>query len=283
MAYGQTGTGKTYTIVKDILPQTTNFLTKYIEKTNSHLFFSAVQIYNEKLTDLIDVSRKLKLREKNNSFYIENMFDKRVQNLKELSHLIDITERNRKKGVTSLNDNSSRSHAVYIFRLVQKEKHLVSLLNLVDLAGSERIDKSKIKVDKYNESISINTSLTALSKCIVHMSGKKNTHIPFRESKLTKILMNSLSGNSKTCLIVTLSASKSDIDETIASLSFGQRACKVKVKPVINSKAEKVDKKFIDELNKELKEKDKLIDDLKEENGELSENIESRLIRSPYY
>ena len=296
MAYGQTGTGKTHTIVKDILPQSVGYLMKFIEKSEKSLYFSAIQVYNEKLSDLVDLSKKLRLREKGNSFFIDNLFEKKVTSEKELQELINKTESNRKKGVTSLNVNSSRSHAVYMFKLIQKDKQLVSQLNLVDLAGSERIDKSKIKTEKFGESISINTSLTALSRCIVNMSGKKSAHIPFRESILTKILMNSLSGNSKTCLIVTLSSNYNDIDETIASLSFAQRACKVKVKPIINSNSEKVDKKFLDEIKNELIEKDSIIDtltteinelknqhpeteELKEEIAELKDYVESKLKR----
>ena len=91
---------------------------------------------------------------------------------------------------------------------------------MVDLSGSERLKKAKISSDKYNETISINQSLTTLSKCIIFLSDKKTQHVPYRESKLTKLLQNSLSGNSKTALIVNLSPRLEDLDETLASLCF---------------------------------------------------------------
>lgn len=268
MAYGQTGTGKTHTIVKDILPQTIDYLTKFAEKSDCGLYFSACQVYNETVSDLVSHLKELEVRERKDGFFVEGLEERKVESSSDVNKLVTITEGNRKKGVTSLNVNSSRSHAVYTFRLVQRSKHTSSVLNLVDLAGSERHDKSKIKNEQKKESISINASLTALSRCILFMTNKKKAHVPFRDSKLTKILVNSLSGNSKTCLVVTLSPSINDLDETIASLNFGQRACKVKLKPKINDNSGKVDRDYLDGLVRELKEKDRL---LEEKNGEIAE------------
>ena len=285
LAYGQTGTGKTHTIVRDILPQTVSFFTKYIEKPNCNLYFSAAQIYNEQISDLVDSLRELEIRNNKDCFYIDNLAEQEITNINDLNHFIDITEGNRKKGVTSLNEFSSRSHAIYTFKLVQREKHMTSILNLVDLAGSERTDKSKIKSEQKTESISINKSLTALCRCIVFLKERKS-HVPYRDSKLTKLLMNSISGNSKTCLIVTLSPSIDDYEETISSLNFAQNACKVKLNPKINDKSRGANKEYLDSLAKELVEKDRIIAELREENYQLnqvnqdySENIGSKLTR----
>ena len=278
MAYGQTGTGKTHTIVQDIIPQSIFFLTKFIQKTESSLYFSAVQVYNEQLSDLINPSSSVKLREKTGKFLLENIHEQKVSNANELAELVKLTETNRNVGSTSMNILSSRSHAIYIFKLVQRDRNLVSLLNLVDLAGSERLKKSDINVDKYDETISINSSLTALSKCIIALSDKKMTHIPYRESKLTKILINSLSGNSKTALVVTLSPSYNDIDETIASLSFGQRACKVVCKPLVNNSGN--GKINVDVLKDQIRVLEDKVQILEDKNSDLTNQLNGNLTRS---
>lgn len=109
-----------------------------------------------------------------------------------------------------------------------------STLCLVDLAGSERVKKSLSTGDRLNEAKSINLSLTALGKCIHTLTDSSSTFIPFRESKLTRILQDSLGGNCKTVLIVTVGPANNHIDETISSLNFGMRAMKVENKPRIN-------------------------------------------------
>lgn len=109
---------------------------------------------------------------------------------------------------------------------------------MVDLAGSERLKKSNVSTENKEETIAINSSLTTLGKCILLLDEKKNNLIPYRESKLTKILMESLNGNSWTSLIINLSINYDDIDETLNTLSFGTRACKIQCKPLINNQIE---------------------------------------------
>jgi kinesin family member 5 len=120
-----------------------------------------------------------------------------------------------------------------MLRILNRENGRKSTLYLVDLAGSERIKKSHVSGERVDEAIAINSSLTTLGKCIIALSEKKVSHIPFRESKLTKILKDALGGNCKTALIISLSPDEQDIDETISSLLFGQRAKKVQCKPLI--------------------------------------------------
>jgi kinesin family protein 5 len=122
---------------------------------------------------------------------------------------------------------------------------ITSVLYLVDLAGSERVKKSKVSGDRLDEAISINSSLTALGiqlnlindfigKCIHALTDIKTTFVPFRDSKLTRILQDSLGGNSKTSLVVNIGPSAKNIEETLSSLYFGSRAMKVQNKPIIN-------------------------------------------------
>lgn len=116
---------------------------------------------------------------------------------------------------------SSRSHAIFIIKVTNVRTLTSSSLFLVDLAGSERIKKSHAQGERLGEAISINTSLMALSKCIYGISEGKNMHIPYRESKLTKLLQETLGGNSKAAVIITISPDYSDVEETTSSLKFG--------------------------------------------------------------
>lgn len=172
-----------------------------------------MQIYTEKLTDLLSPQNKIRLREKQGKFVVYNLSDQKVVDAEMGCDLVSKCEMNRNIGSTSLNPYSSRSHAIYMFKVLHRSRGTLSNLYFIDLAGSERLKKSKIQNEKYNETISINTSLTTLGKCIIALTQKKKAHVPFRESKLTKVLMETLSGNSKVAFIVNLSAKLSDIGE----------------------------------------------------------------------
>ena len=224
MAYGQTGTGKTYTIVQELIPQSLNWIFQN-KPVQDDIYFSCLQIYNEKLSDLLCPNNKVQMREKKNRFVVERLVEEKVVNVQMGRDLISKCENNRNIGSTSMNPYSSRSHAIYMYKIFHKEKGIFSTLYFVDLAGSERLKvllyryifikliakKSKIHNDKYSETISINTSLTTLGKCIIALTEKRSTHVPYRESKLTKVLMETLSGNSMVSFIVNLSAKLGDI------------------------------------------------------------------------
>lgn len=234
MAYGQTGSGKTYTIVKEMLPMCAYALYNLQKDLGAELYLSSVQIYKEKISDLLTQQENLQVRDNGNQFFIPELHQENIHNEAHLQKLLKVSEAHRKIGSTSMNQVSSRSHAIYTFTLLQRAKNLRSVLNLVDLSGSERFKKAKINSENQGETISINTSLTVLSKCIIFLSDQKSNHIPFRDSKLTKILSESLGGNSRTALVVNLSPEQSDIEETLASLCFGQRACKIQNRPMVN-------------------------------------------------
>lgn len=270
MAYGQTGTGKTHTIVNEVLPQVMQYLQN--EKIMSHLSvrLSCLQIYNDSLSDLLQPKNILKIREKQSKFHVEGLHEEKIQSFENALEVIKLSEMHRKIGETSMNIFSSRSHAIYRFVIENFQSNTVSVLHLVDLAGSERLNKSKICNERYDETISINSSLTTLGKCIISLSGKKSNHVPFRESKLTKVLQDSFGGNSKTVLVITLSPEIADIEETIASLNFGQRACLIKNMPLLNFQEPKI----IDESYKlEFEEKILKINELEYENLDLMNKI----------
>ena len=178
---------------------------------------------------------------------MDNCYWIQISNSNEAKNVFKNGEINRITEKTNMNEKSSRSHAILIIKIEKllKEKnnkiHLMTkgLLNLVDLAGSERVYKSKLTDSRLGEAKNINKSLLALGNCIQKLSNKSNNpkkpeHIPYRDSKLTRILQDSLGGNAKTSLIVTISPSNYNAEESLSSLNFGSRAMKVKNKPKIN-------------------------------------------------
>jgi len=271
LAYGQTGTGKTHTILgarDGLLPESLRYLFEEIDQGEgeSIIEMSCLQIYMEQLTDLFDFNnRNVQLREKNGRFYVTNSLWVRLRNYDEALQVIDKAEQRRKACSTNMNLFSSRSHAIFVIKVTNMRSLVSSSLFLVDLAGSERVKKSHAQGDRLEEAISINTSLMALSKCIYGISENKGSHIPYRESKLTKLLQETLGGNSKAAVIITISPDYSDVEETMSSLKFGQRAGKVYVAPKLckigndqlTSDPYLMDsqKKFLEQENIELREK----------------------------
>jgi len=237
MAYGQTGTGKTHTILgkrDGLLPRSLEYIFQKNGLANERYVvdISCLQIYMENLTDLFDYKKKgIQIREKNGTFMVTNSIWVRLNNYDEAIKVIEETENRRKSCSTNMNQFSSRSHAIFIIKVTNIKHMTSSNLFLVDLAGSERIKKSFAQGDRLEEAISINTSLMALSKCIYNISENKWNHIPYRESKLTKILQETLAGNGKTTIIITISPEGVDIEETLSSLKFGQRASKIYCTP----------------------------------------------------
>lgn len=278
LAYGQTGTGKTHTILgkrDGLLPRAMSYLFEN-SKDGSYIFeLSCLQIYMENLTDLFDPqNNNLQLRENKTGFSVVNSKWIRLRNLEDSLRIIEYAEARRLSSSTYMNPFSSRSHAIFIVRVINNKTMTSSCLFLVDLAGSERIKKSQAQGERLEEAISINRSLMALGKCIYGISENKNQHIPFRESKLTKILQDTLSGNSKSAIIITISPDYLDVEESMSSLKFGQRAAKVYCAPKICRIPENDGNLHIDYLNDELTHLYKENEGLKNENKFLAEKIE---------
>lgn len=183
------------------------------------------------------------MRERNGSFHVTNSLWVRLRNYEDALKVIDKAESRRSFCSTNMNPYSSRSHAIFIIKVTNIRTLTSSNLFLVDLAGSERIKKSHASGDRLEEAISINSSLMALSKCIYGISENKGAHIPFRDSKLTKLLQETLGGNSKAAVIITVSPDFTDVEETMSSLKFGQRAGKVYCAPKIC----KIQEEFLNE------------------------------------
>lgn len=250
-AYGQTSSGKTYTMMgtdsePGIVPLAVRYIFDAIADTRGREFLlrvSYLEIYNEKVNDLLEPLKKdLKLREDNNGLVQVLDCKEEVSNSPE--YILEIMKRgdkNRRIGQTDMNEQSSRSHT--IFRLTIESRKTssetngavqVSQLNLVDLAGSERATQTNDTGERFKEGTHINLSLSTLGLVIKQLSEAAGTerYINFRDSKLTRLLQASLGGNAMTVIICAITPAS--LDETQCTLSFASRAKSIKNKPQLN-------------------------------------------------
>lgn len=201
---------------------------------------SMCEIYNERIKDLMDPAKdNLKIHEeKAKGVYIQDITEIYCSEEQEIYALMKQGNSNRAVTATNMNDVSSRSHALFILTITMDNRDdgscKVGKLFLVDLAGSEKISKTGAQGQVLEEAKKINQSLTTLGKVIVALTDKKVSHIPYRESKLTRILSESLGGNSKTLLIITCSPHPFNDAETLSTLRFGSRARNIKNAPKVN-------------------------------------------------
>ncbi|MED6292886.1 Kinesin-like protein KIF15-A [Characodon lateralis] len=264
-AYGQTGSGKTFTMLgPSELDNFTDELRGVIPRSFEYLFFligreversgksksflckcSFIEIYNEQIYDLLDsASASLFLRENiKKGVFVEGAVEKFVNSAAEAYQVLSMGWRNRRVASTSMNRESSRSHAVFTMTLESKESRneVVNIrrsqLNLVDLAGSERQKDTHTEGSRLKEASSINRSLMCLGQVImalVDVSNGKSRHICYRDSKLTFLLKDSLGGNAKTYIIANVHPGSKCFGETLSTLQFAQRAKLIKNKAVIN-------------------------------------------------
>ena len=253
LAYGQTSSGKTFTMsgasfynheTMGIIPRMISHVFDHISCADEHLEFTVkvgyCEIYMERVKDLLDPHREnLKIHEdKIKGIYIGDLTEVYTNCENDVHELMKQGGDNREVGYTDMNAGSSRSHAIFLVTITQTNTKnfstKVGKLYLVDLAGSEKISKTGATGKRLEEAKTINKSLTVLGIVINNLTDGKSSHIPYRDSKLTRILQDSLGGNSKTALIVTCSPSIYNLDETIGTLRFGVRAKSVKNKPKIN-------------------------------------------------
>ena len=252
-AYGQTGTGKTYTMEgsdnekdKGIIPRSIDWIFNNIKNYPAQQFLvrvSFVEIYNEEVRDLLSkVKRqKLNVREKDKVFYVENVTVIQAENSKMTLDIMKAGRVNRATGATKMNPGSSRSHSIFSITVESSttdeagEAHYkVGKLNLVDLAGSERQSKTESTGERFVEATKINLSLTCLGSVINKLVSGKQQYIPYRDSKLTMLLQDSLGGNTKTVMIANVGPADYNYDETLNTLWYASRAKKIKNKPRIN-------------------------------------------------
>ena len=302
-AYGQTGTGKTYTMEgfsyknsspkKGLIPRAIENIFKYIENnSNSDTTFiirvSYLQIYNESIDDLLKSEKKhLSIREsQKKGIYVEGLSEWAVCSPNDIYALLERGAQSRTKAQTKMNDVSSRSHAVFTIILEQmknvkgKKQFKNGKLNMVDLAGSERVKLSGASGKHLDESRRINKSLSALGNVINALTDPKTKHIPYRDSKLTRLLQNSLGGNCKTSMIAMISPYDGSFNESISTLNFAKRAKSIRIKANINEELNQnaLISQYENELNrlrKELEEKNRIIN-----NNEFIKKIEMEKIQA---
>eukprot|EP01061_Rhynchopus_euleeides_P018007 TRINITY_DN29801_c0_g1_i2.p1 TRINITY_DN29801_c0_g1~~TRINITY_DN29801_c0_g1_i2.p1 ORF type:complete len:866 (+),score=393.79 TRINITY_DN29801_c0_g1_i2:153-2750(+) len=276
--YGQTGSGKSHTMMgpstdgycsnpqlKGIIPRVVEQIFVNVENSDPAVEFSIkvsyVEIYMEKIRDLLEPSKvNLQLREDfkgGKGVYIADATEQYVADPEEIFQLMKDGASNRVVASTQMNDVSSRSHAIFSLSITQK--HSVKLdqktgkLYLVDLAGSEKVGKTKAEGQQLEEAKLINKSLSSLGQVITALTDKKATHVPYRDSKLTRLLQDSLGGNSRTSLIICGSMSEYNQHETLSTMRFGQRAKSIKNNAKINRELTVGEYKILlEKLEKEL-------------------------------
>ena len=286
-AYGQTGTGKTYTMEgfiydylspnKGLIPRAIEDIFKYIENnSNSDTTFiirvTYLQIYNESIDDLLKPEKKhLSIREgQKKGLYVEGLSEWAVRSPNDIYALLERGAQCRTKAYTNMNDVSSRSHAVFTIILEQmkisngRKRFKAGKLNMVDLAGSERVKISGATGKQLDESRRINKSLSALGNVINALTDPKTKHIPYRDSKLTRLLQNSLGGNCKTSMIAMISPYDGSYNESTSTLNFAKRAKGIRIKAKINEEVNQNAlisqyEKELSKLRQELSEKNEII------------------------
>ena len=271
LAYGQTSSGKTYTMqgemnnnaAQGIIPRMIEHVFDFIhsqEGTEFMIKVSMIEIYLEKIRDLLDLSRvNLQVRENfSKGIYVDGCSERYVGCPEDVYAALKIGSNNRAQAATLMNEHSSRSHSIFILTINQNNKKegfsKVGKLYLVDLAGSEKLSKTGATGLTVEEAKLINKTLTTLGRVIYNLTDGKSNHVPYRDSKLTRVLQESLGGNSKTCLIITCSPSIYNESETLSTLRFGLRAKKIKNKPKINKEVTVAElQKLVDKLKENLK------------------------------
>uniref|UniRef100_A0A8B9DZD5 plus-end-directed kinesin ATPase n=1 Tax=Anser cygnoides TaxID=8845 RepID=A0A8B9DZD5_ANSCY len=276
-AYGQTGAGKSYTMMgkqeesqAGIIPQLCEELFEKInDNSNEEMSYSVevsyMEIYCERVRDLLNPKNKGNLRVREHPLlgpYVEDLSKLAVTSYTDIADLMDAGNKARTVAATNMNETSSRSHAVFTIVFTQKKHDAetdlstekVSKISLVDLAGSERADSTGAKGTRLKEGANINKSLTTLGKVIsalaeVSKKKKKTDFIPYRDSVLTWLLRENLGGNSRTAMVAALSPADINYDETLSTLRYADRAKQIKCNAVIN---EDPNAKLVRELKEEV-------------------------------
>ncbi|XP_029801746.1 kinesin-like protein KIF17 [Suricata suricatta] len=254
-AYGQTGSGKSFTMQglpepssqRGIIPRAFEHVFESVQCAENTKFLvraSYLEIYNEDVHDLLgaDSKRKLELKEHpEKGVYVKGLSMHTVHSVAQCERIMEAGWKNRAVGYTLMNKDSSRSHSVFTIGIEidavdeRGKDHLrAGKLNLVDLAGSERQSKTGATGERLKEATKINLSLSALGNVISALVDGRCKHIPYRDSKLTRLLQDSLGGNTKTLMVACLSPADNNYDETLSTLRYANRAKSIRNKPRIN-------------------------------------------------
>jgi len=250
-AYGQTSSGKTHTMegvmgdphLEGIIPRIVGDIFSYIynmdENLEFHIKVSYFEIYMDKIRDLLDVTKtNLAVHEdKNRVPYVKGATERFVSSPEEVMEVIEDGKANRHVAVTNMNEHSSRSHSVFLIHIkqehVESQKKLSGKLYLVDLAGSEKVSKTGAEGAVLDEAKNINKSLSALGNVISGLADG-SAYVPYRDSKLTRILQESLGGNARTTMVICSSPASYNESESRSTLMFGQRAKTIKNVIIVN-------------------------------------------------
>ncbi|XP_006532391.1 kinesin-like protein KIF3A isoform X3 [Mus musculus] len=307
-AYGQTGTGKTFTMegvravpgLRGVIPNSFAHIFGHIAKAEGDTRFlvrvSYLEIYNEEVRDLLgkDQTQRLEVKERPDvGVYIKDLSAYVVNNADDMDRIMTLGHKNRSVGATNMNEHSSRSHAIFTITIECSEKGVdgnmhvrMGKLHLVDLAGSERQAKTGATGQRLKEATKINLSLSTLGNVISALVDGKSTHVPYRNSKLTRLLQDSLGGNSKTMMCANIGPADYNYDETISTLRYANRAKNIKNKARINEDPKdallRQFQKEIEELKKKLEEGEEVSgsdisgSEEDDEEGELGEDGEKK-------
>ncbi|KAB2051546.1 hypothetical protein ES319_A12G062100v1 [Gossypium barbadense] len=262
-AYGQTSSGKTYTMI-GITEYAMTDIYDYIQRHKEREFilkFSAMEIYNESVRDLLSAdSTPLRLLDDpERGTVVEKLTEETLQDWNHFKQLLSVCEAQRQIGETSLNETSSRSHQILRVMIESsareflgngKSSTLAATVNFVDLAGSERASQTLSAGARLKEGCHINRSLLTLGTVIRKLSKGRNGHIPFRDSKLTRILQSSLGGNARTAIICTMSPARSHVEQSRNTLLFASCAKEVTTNAQVNVVMS--DKALVKQLQREL-------------------------------
>lgn len=254
MAYGQTGAGKSFTMMgppenpgvnRRAIKQLLELVSGNQDTMDVSIICSLMEVYNENVYDLLAPEGRVKrdIKVGAQGAFVHLLTEREITNQEETETLMMDGDKNRSVAATSMNAESSRSHLLFQIRVdtVNKVSGMRSSakLTLVDLAGSERIAKSEVTGDQLVEAAAINKSLSALGQCFQAIA-KQAPHVPFRNSKLTHVLQDSLGGDSKTCMFINVRPDDDNLSETWSTLNFGQNIRKIELGP---AKAHKSGKK----------------------------------------
>ncbi|EGR31594.1 kinesin heavy chain, putative, partial [Ichthyophthirius multifiliis] len=245
--YGQTCSGKTFTMegpdnfteeTKGLIPRMMEKIFDIIINSSEDLEFqirvSFIEIYNEKIVDLVDTKKSnLQVKEsKTKGIYIQDASEIFVTSVEEMREVMKTGSSNRTQAATRMNERSSRSHSLFYLQIFKKntstDTTTISKLYFVDLAGSEKLSKTNVSGQQLEEAKNINKSLTCLGMVINALTSGGKEHVPYRDSKLTRILQESLGGNAKTTLVINISMCTYNDKEILQTLRFGFRAKSIK-------------------------------------------------------
>ncbi|KAK2944833.1 putative Kinesin heavy chain [Blattamonas nauphoetae] len=286
LAYGQTSSGKTFTMMgpddydeksQGIIPRMVDHILDRIKHSPKELEYlvqgAYAEIYLERIRDLLDISKtNLEIHQKKNNIYIEGITWRDCKAKADFLDMLALGDANRKTAATGMNDRSSRSHTIFMVKVTQRNRETDStktgLMYLVDLAGSEKIGQTGAEGQQLEEAKKINLSLTSLGNVIKALTDPAAKHVPYRDSKLTRLLQETFGGNSRTVLVINSSGSSTNAFETQSTLEFGKRAKEVKNKVVVNQELSNAELKAM--LNKAKGE----IETLKKKNSQLMKIIQ---------